>query len=93
MSFIKSTGLAALIAAAVSSAWAAQPRPGVRLSVYNDFALIKDRRVLKEPFRPGINVVRFRDVASTIDAASVHFRSLTDPTATVIEQISTMVPR
>jgi hypothetical protein len=60
---------------------------GVHLSIYNNnFALVKDRRVLDQPFKKGINVVRFRDVAATIDAASVHFRSLTDPTATVAEQ-------
>ncbi len=60
---------------------------GVRLTVYNEnFALVKDRRALPDALRAGINVVRFRDVASTIDATSVHFRSLTDPGATVVEQ-------
>jgi len=60
---------------------------GVRLTVYNqNFALVKDRRELPDALRSGLNVVRFRDVASTIDATSVHFRSLTDPGATVVEQ-------
>ena len=64
-----------------------EPKPGVSLTVYNDnFALVKDRRLLEEAFRKGTNIVRFRDVAATIDATSVHFRSLTDPAATVDEQ-------
>ncbi len=82
-----------LLAAAVLTAliavpgWAQKPKPGVFLTIYNgNFALVKDRRVLEEPLREGLNVVRFRDVAATIDATSVHFRSLTDPTATVDEQ-------
>jgi len=66
---------------------AQKPAPGVHLTIYNgNFALVKDRRVLEQPLRKGLNVVRFRDVAATIDATSVHFRSLTDPTATVDEQ-------
>jgi len=64
-----------------------KPKTGVRLTIYNNnFALVKDRRELDEEFKKGINVIRFRDVAATIDATSVHFRSLTDPGATVIEQ-------
>ncbi len=63
------------------------PEVGVRLTVYNDnFALVKDRRVLDEPLKKGINLIRFTDVASTIDATSVYFRSLTDPDASVVEQ-------
>jgi hypothetical protein len=69
---------------------AAQPQqgePGVQLTIYNNnYALVKDRRVLDQELHKGLNVVRFRDVASTIDATSVHFRSLSDPGATVIEQ-------
>jgi len=82
-----------LLAAAVLTALitlparAQKPEPGVYLTIYNNnFALVKDRRVLDEPLRKGLNIVRFRDVAATIDATSVHFRSLTDPTATVDEQ-------
>lgn len=64
-----------------------QAKPGVSLTVYNnDFALVKDRRELDEAMKKGINLIRFRDVASTIDATSVHFRSLTDPKAAVVEQ-------
>jgi len=66
---------------------AAELKPGVSLTIYNDnFALVKDRRLLEETLKKGIKLVRFRDVAATIDAASVHFRSLTDPGATVDEQ-------
>lgn len=66
---------------------AQEPKPGVSLTVYNDnYALVKERRLLEEPWRKGLNVVRFRDVAATIDATSVHFRSLTDPAARVDEQ-------
>ena len=70
-----------------SPARAQKPQPGVYLTIYNNnFALVKDRRVLQQDLRKGLNIVRFRDVAGTIDATSVHFRSLTDPTATVSEQ-------
>ncbi|HEV3259591.1 MAG TPA: hypothetical protein VG013_22180 [Gemmataceae bacterium] len=66
---------------------AADTRPGVHLTIYNsDYALVKDRRELGDDFRKGLNVIRFTDVAATLDATSVHFRSLTDPSATVAEQ-------
>jgi hypothetical protein len=62
-------------------------RPGVHLTVYNDnYALVKDRRQLDHEFKAGVNVVQFRDVAATLDPTSVHFRSLTDPSAQVVEQ-------
>jgi len=55
------------------------------LSVYNDnFALVKDQRTLD--FKPGVNEYRFTDVAATIDASSVRFRSLTDAQAKIVEQ-------
>ena len=78
------------VLAAAGGAWGqdkAKPAGGVKLTVYNDnFALVKDHRPLDADLKKGINVVRFRDVASTIDATSVHFRSLTDPEASVVEQ-------
>jgi len=65
----------------------AEPKGGVTLTVYNEnFALVKDRRWLDQELNQGLNLVRFRDVAATIEASSVHFRSLTDPQATVSEQ-------
>jgi hypothetical protein len=59
----------------------------LQLTIYNDnFALVKDRRELPDMFQAGLNVVHFRDVAATLDPTSVHFRSLTDPSAQVVEQ-------
>ncbi len=79
--------LAVALTLCTSPARAQTPQPGVYLTIYNNnFALVKDRRVLQHEFRKGLNIVRFRDVASTIDATSVHFRSLTDNSATVSEQ-------
>jgi len=70
-----------------SPAWGQKAEPGVHLTVYNNnFAMVKDRRTLDQDLRKGFNIVRFRDVASTIEPTSVHFRSLTDATATVNEQ-------
>lgn len=59
---------------------------GVQLTVYNDnLAVVKDRRRMVIP--EGQGIVKFSDVASQIDATSVHFESLTDPTGTqVLEQ-------
>ncbi len=68
-------------------AWSAEPKSGIDLSIYNgNFALVKDRRELPQVLHKGFNTVRFLDVAATIDATSVHFRSLTDPAAAVVEQ-------
>ena len=62
-------------------------KPGVHLTVYNNnFALVKDRRELPQELKAGVNILQFRDVAATLDATSVHFRSLTDPSAQVLEQ-------
>lgn len=56
---------------------------GLELAVYNqDVALVKDQRTLD--LSPGVNEVRFTDVAALIDPTSVHFRSLTDPAGTVV---------
>jgi hypothetical protein len=78
---------AAVLAASAPAGAADAPKPGVNLTVYNNnFALVKDRRALDQSLKEGSNIVRFRDVAATIDATSVHFRSLTDPAATVEEQ-------
>src|SRR5437868_5370663 len=59
----------------------------LQLTIYNEnFVLVKDRRELPDTFKEGLNVVHFRDVAATLDPTSVHFRSLTDPEAQVVEQ-------
>jgi hypothetical protein len=44
------------------------------------------REVRKIELKEGANDVRFTDVASGIDPTSVSFKSLTDPTASVLEQ-------
>ena len=49
-------------------------------------ALVKDRRLVLN-LEAGDNIVRFTDVAATIDPTSVRFASTTDPTGTtVVEQ-------
>jgi hypothetical protein len=59
----------------------------LQLTIYNEnFALVKDRRELPDTFKAGLNTIHFRDVAASLDPTSVHFRSLTDPSAQVIEQ-------
>jgi hypothetical protein len=69
---------------------AAQDTPpvsdGVSLTIYNQgTALVIDRRTFE--LAGGISTLDFTDVAATIDATSVSFRSLTDPTGTsVLEQ-------
>ncbi|HIC90106.1 MAG TPA: DUF4139 domain-containing protein [Anaerolineae bacterium] len=56
---------------------------GVELTVYNsNLALVKDHRALQ--LKAGVNEVNFTDVAASIDPTSVHFKSLTDPTGTVV---------
>jgi hypothetical protein len=56
---------------------------GLELAVYNqNLALVKDPRRLD--LSPGLNEVRFGDVAALIDPTSVHFRSLTDPDGTIV---------
>ncbi len=68
----------------VQSVHAAEPE--LQLTVYNDdMALVNDIRNIS--LKQGVNEVRFKDVAAKIDATSVHFSSLTDPSGTqVLEQ-------
>src|SRR3954467_4002381 len=56
------------------------------LTVYNsDIALVRDVRNLQLP--RGVGNLRFMDIAATVNPATVHFRSLTDPTkVSVVEQ-------
>lgn len=64
-----------------------KPAPGLHLTVYHEnFALVKDVRELPDALKAGVNRIPFRDVAATIDPTSVHFRSLTDAAAQVLEQ-------
>lgn len=58
---------------------------GVNLTVYNqNFALVKDTRSMD--LQKGVSEVRFDDVASQIEPASVHFTSLTAPLECVIQE-------
>ncbi|MBZ0290577.1 MAG: DUF4139 domain-containing protein, partial [Anaerolineae bacterium] len=61
-------------------------RDGVSLTIYNKgTALVQDRRTFD--LQSGENRLDFTDVASSIDATSVSFKSLTDPLGTtVLEQ-------
>jgi hypothetical protein len=56
------------------------------LTVYNgNLALVRDVRQIG--LQPGVAPLRFEDVASSIDPATVHFRSITSPSRlSVIEQ-------
>ncbi len=64
----------------------AQGSDSIAVTIYNQgAALIRDQRTLT--LEQGVNTLNFRDVAATIDATSVTFRSLTDPDgAIVLEQ-------
>jgi hypothetical protein len=64
-------------------AFGISPRSGKKLTGQ---ALVKDRRLVLN-LKAGDNVVRFTDVAASIDPTSVRFKSLTDPDGTtVVEQ-------
>jgi hypothetical protein len=56
------------------------------LTVYNsDLALVRDVRTLRLP--RGVSDLQFMDVAATVNPATVHFRSLTEPSRLgVLEQ-------
>jgi len=83
--------LGGILASAQDATPEATPAPesvsnGVAVTVYNaGTALIQDRRTFS--FTGGLNTVDFTDVAASIDATSVNFASITDPTGTyVLEQ-------
>lgn len=62
-----------------------KPQEGVALTIYNqNFGVVRERRDVDVTEKVGM--IRFTDVASQIDGTSVHFKSLTDPGATVLEQ-------
>ncbi len=56
------------------------------VTVYNsDVALVRDERALELP--RGTSDLQFMDIAATVNPATVHFRSLTEPSrVTVLEQ-------
>jgi hypothetical protein len=59
---------------------------GLSVTVYNsDIALVRDVRQLRLP--SGAFDLQFMDIAATVNPATVHFRSLTEPTSVnVLEQ-------
>lgn len=58
---------------------------GVDLTVYNsNIALVKEQRAFE--LETGVNFVNVTDVPAAIVPETVHFRSLTDPDALVLEQ-------
>ena len=61
-------------------------KPTCALTVYNsNLSLVRDVRQLTLP--PGNRVLRFMDIAASINPATVHFRSLTEPAKlSVLEQ-------
>ena len=79
----------ALPAWAQATAPAAAPaagadKEGVAVTVYNGgYGVVRELRNMQ---MPAAGEVKFTDVASQIDATTVHFKSLTDPAATLLEQ-------
>ena len=73
-----------LIAAAVVLPASAAEKEGVALTVYNGgYGVVRETRSL-DIAKDGR--VKFKDVAARIDATTVHFKSLTDPAAKLLEQ-------
>ncbi|MEI7835003.1 MAG: hypothetical protein WCK05_01155 [Planctomycetota bacterium] len=73
-------GVVGLIAGSVI----AQEKEGVALTVYNGgYGVVREIRELDIG---ADGLVKFKDVASAIDATTVHFKSLTDPAAKLMEQ-------
>ena len=73
-----------LILAAALPATSAEKKEGVALTVYNGgYGVVREIRSLD--IGAG-GTVKFRDVARLIDATTVHFKSLTDPSAKLLEQ-------
>ncbi len=73
-----------MVAAGIVLPAAAQDKEGVALTVYNGgYGVVRELRNL-DIGEDG--AVKFTDVASRIDATTVHFKSLTDPAAKLLEQ-------
>lgn len=84
VSMVVVAGVALLVGAGSPPEAIAQAH-GVDLTVYNsNIALVKENRQFD--LKKGINIVKVDDVPSAIIPETVHFRSLTDPDATVLEQ-------
>ena len=73
-----------LVVAVAAPAAVAQEKEGVAVTVYNGgYCVVREVRSL-DIGKDGI--VKFTDVAKRIDATTVHFKSLTDPKAKLLEQ-------
>ncbi|MGC9453443.1 MAG: DUF4139 domain-containing protein [Phycisphaerae bacterium] len=73
-----------IVLAMVVPATAASDEEGVALTVYNGgFGVVREVRELDVPES---GEVMFTDVAARIDPTTVHFRSITDPEAKLLEQ-------
>ena len=78
------TWIALCVLLAVATGAAAQDKEGVAVTVYNgNYGVVREVRSLNIG---KTGVVKFIDVASRIDATTVHFKSLTDPAAKLLEQ-------
>ena len=76
--------IALVLIAALAAPAAAQEKEGVAVTVYNGgYCVVREIRSL-DIARSGI--VKFTDVARNIDATTVHFKSITDPKAKLLEQ-------
>ena len=82
MNAAKWIAAAVLLAAALPGT--AQEKEGVALTVYNGgYGVVREVRSLDIA---ADGRVQFQDVAREIDATTVHFKSLTDPAAKLLEQ-------
>ena len=69
---------AAVPASPAQDASTLEDQTDLALTVYNsDLALVRDVRTLQLP--RGVSSLRFMDVAATVNPATVHFRSLSEP--------------
>ena len=88
VSSIHEIRLATSVAAAPQEAFTStlDNQTDLAVTVYNsDLALIRDTRTVTLP--RGTGDVHFMDIAATVNPASVHFRSLSDPSrVSVVEQ-------
>jgi hypothetical protein len=77
---------AAPVSAQEASTTTIDDQVDLAVTVYNsDLALVRDTRTLR--LGQGIANLHFMDIAATVNPASVHFRSLTDPSrVNVLEQ-------
>ena len=78
-------GMVLLMAMQCLAAPTAGKPSSVQLTIYNqNFALVKEERGMT--LNKGINLIPVQDVAATIEASSVAFKSLTDPDSVVVRE-------